>query len=203
MIQPRSPPAFTLQSEYKEMDKTTKSEIWKSTVLCWETALHCMVPFFTVGLCPRWPGDGGWHHMVSLPPFIDSQIFTLVLNSQPTMSRNTAELSFTADQMTFLVRGAVNWGQSPRRRRFSYALHVWQKTNWSNTWWQHNVDFNQINRSFPDNMFKQDVVNHFVFILSYLILLPWQPLLVWGWLRKNYFQIKRRPFGTMADLGFQ
>ena len=135
MIQPRSPPAFTLQSEYKEMDKTTKSEIWKSTVLCWETALHCMVPFFTVGLCPRWPGDGGWHHMVSLPPFIDSQIFTLVLNSQPTMSRNTAELSFTADQMTFLVREAVHWGQSPRRRRFSYALHVWQKTNWSNTWW--------------------------------------------------------------------
>ena len=36
------------------MDKTTISQIWKSTVLCWETASHRMAPFFTVGLCPRW-----------------------------------------------------------------------------------------------------------------------------------------------------
>ena len=52
-------------------------------------------------------GDGGWDdHMVSLPPFIDSQIFTLVLNSHPTMSRNTAAPSFTARQLTFLATGA-------------------------------------------------------------------------------------------------
>ena len=43
---------------------------------------------------------GGGDHMVSLPPFIDSQIFTLVLNSHPTMSRNTAAPSFIVDQMT-------------------------------------------------------------------------------------------------------
>ena len=138
MIQPRFPTAFTLQSEYKEMDKTTISQIWKSTVLRWETASHSMVPFFTVGLCPSWKrwwlAGGRGDHMVSLPPFIDSQIFTLVLNSHPTMSRNTAAPSFIVDQMTvecssyrFGHRAAINW----QKRR----LHCRQNSEISQFIW--------------------------------------------------------------------
>ena len=61
--------------------------------------------------------------MVSLPPFIDSQIFTLVLNSHPTMSRNTAAPSFIADQMTARQQLPF-WSQSQSRHKLT------EKTLW-------------------------------------------------------------------------
>ena len=102
------------------MDKTTISQIWKSTVLCWETASHRMAPFFTVGLCPRWR----WWLVEGGPYGFASTVYRLSnfhARSQFTpnnVSKHSGAIFHTRPDdcsYRFLVREAINWGQ---RRRF-------------------------------------------------------------------------------------
>ena len=130
---PTLQPSHFRANTKKWTKRRSNLKIWKPTVLCWESASRAHGSFLQ-----RWPlsrvaGEGGGPvgglrpYGFASPPFIDSQIFTLVLNSQPTMSRNTAAPSFTARQLTFLATGARKLWQYWQKSRSWSALHVEQE----------------------------------------------------------------------------
>ena len=108
--------AFTLQSEYKEMDKTTiKSENLETYSFmlrkCKQSAwfLSSTLAFVQGGRGRRGTGRGSktiWFRFPTVYRLSNFHARSQFTVSHPTMSRNTAAPSFTARQLTFLATGA-------------------------------------------------------------------------------------------------